>query len=62
MKLQIIDYNKGQLPTTIKEAVSYAPCCRKTIEKYLDENRRYEAVYDVSYKGYCFGIAEKMED
>ena len=58
MKLALVDYNKGQMPKTIKEALELCTIySRKDIEEYLEQNP--EGVHKVNTSGYVFGFCEK---
>lgn len=56
MKLAIIDLNLGQIPKTMKEALSLCPYSKKEIEKYL----LYNGILIVNNKAFKFGITILM--
>jgi len=55
MKIKIIDMNRGQVPKTIKKAVSLTPYSRKDIEKCIIEN----GCLIVINNGYYFKFKKK---
>ncbi len=58
MKLGLIDYNQGQVPSTIREALEMCSIySRKEIEQYLKENTG--GIHKVNTNGYVFGFCEK---
>jgi len=58
MKLALVDYNRGQMPKTIKEALDLCTIySRKDIEEYLEQNPK--SIHKVNTKGYIFGFCEK---
>lgn len=58
MKLGLIDYNKGQMPNGVREALEICSIySRKEIEQYLKEN--YKGIHKVNNGTYVFGLCEK---
>lgn len=58
MKLALINYNRGQMPATIKEALEICTIySRKDIVDYLKDNQG--GVHKVNSNGYVFGFCEK---
>ena len=55
MKLKIIDYNQGQVPSTIREAILLSGYARKEIVKFLQDNE----ILKIHNHGYVYGISKK---
>ena len=55
MKLKIIDYNQGQVPSTILEAVKLSGYSRKEIYNFLQNNE----ILKIHNHGYVFGLSKK---
>lgn len=55
MKLALLNYNKGQMPKTMKEAIELSPYSRKDIESFLIN----DATLLINNNGYYFGICRK---
>lgn len=58
MRLAIIDLNRGQVPSSISEALSICSIySRKDIVEYLEENEL--GIHRVNSNGYVFGFCNK---
>jgi hypothetical protein len=58
MKLALVNYNKGQMPKNIKEALNLCTIySRKDIETYLQENPGGK--HEVNTGAYSFAFCEK---
>ncbi len=58
MKLALINYNRGQMPSNIKEGLDICSIySRKDIVEYLKENEK--GIHKVNANGYVFGFCEK---
>ena len=58
MKLGLIDFNAGQMPKTIKEALEMCTIYnRKDIIEYLSQNEK--GIHKVNSNGYVFGFCNK---
>lgn len=57
MKLKIRDYNRGQIPSTIKNAIYISGYSRYMVEKLLNE----QDVIKVNHNGFYFGIEKKIQ-
>ena len=55
MKLKIKDYNQGQIPSTILEAIKLSGYSRKEIENFLQDNE----ILKIRNNGYVYGISKK---
>ena len=55
MKLKIIDYNQGQVPSTIREAIKLSGYSRKEIYNSLQNNE----ILKIRNNGYVYGISKK---
>lgn len=58
MKLSIVDYNRGQCPSTVEEGLSICSIyTRVEIEEYLKQNEG--CIHKVNAGGYIFGFCEE---
>ena len=58
MKLGLINYNRGQMPKTLKEALEKCTIySRKDIEEYLEQHEK--GIHKVNSDGFVFGFCEK---
>jgi hypothetical protein len=58
MKLGLINYNRGQMPATIKAALTLCTIYnRKDIIEYLSQNEK--GIHKVNCNGYVFGFCCK---
>ncbi len=58
MRLGLIDYNKGQMPGGIREALEICSIySRKEIEQWLQKN--YKGIHKINNGTYVFGFCEK---
>ena len=55
MKLRIIDYNQGQVPSTIVEAIKLSGYSRREVENSLQNND----ILKIHNHGYVYGISKK---
>ena len=55
MKLRIIDYNQGQVPSTIREAIKLSGYARNEIVNFLQNNE----ILKIHNHGYVYGISKK---
>lgn len=55
MKLKIIDYNQGQVPSTIREAILLSGYARNEIVNFLQNNE----ILKIRNNGYIYGISKK---